>query len=103
MEMIKIEGCKECKKSTYRTEEEKKKLEKRLNIIEGQIRGVKKMIEEDRYCADILMQISAINKALESVENSILESHISSCVVREIKAGNTEIIQEVMELIRRLR
>ena len=99
MEMIKIEGCKKCKKSTYRTEEEKKNLEKRLNII----RGVKKMIEEDRYCADILMQISAINKALESVENSILESHIKNCVTREIKSGNNEIVAEIMELFKRLR
>ena len=103
MEMIKIKGCKECKKSTYRTEEEKKNLEKRLNIIEGQIRGVKKMIEEDRYCADILMQISAINKALESVENSILENHIKNCVTREIKLGNNEIVAEIMELFKRLR
>ncbi len=103
MEMIKIEGCKKCKKSTYRTEEEKKNLEKRLNIIEGQIRGVKKMIEEDRYCADILMQISAINKALESIENSILESHIKNCVTREIKSGNNEIVAEIMELFKRLR
>lgn len=101
--MIKIEECKECKRSTYRTEEEKKKLERRLNIIEGQIRGVKKMIEENRYCADILMQIAAINKALESVENTILESHVKNCVTREIKSGNNEITKEIMDLFKRLR
>ena len=56
-----------------------------------------------RYCADILIQLSAISKSLESVENSILESHIKSCVLTEIQSGNTEIIDEVMELFRRLR
>ena len=81
----------------------KKSLTKRLNIIEGQIRGIKQMIEDDRYCADILIQLSAISKSLESVENSILESHIKSCVLTEIQSGNIEIIDEVMELFRRLR
>ena len=64
---------------------------------------LKQMIEDDRYCADILIQLSAISKSLESVENSILESHIKSCVLTEIQSGNTEIIDEVMELFRRLR
>ena len=95
--------CENCEKSTHRTEEEKKKLNKRLNIIEGQIRGIKQMIEDDRYCADILIQLSAINKSLESVENSILESHIKSCVLNEVQNGNADIIDEVMELFRRLR
>ena len=95
--------CENCEKSTHRTEEEKKKLMKRLNIIEGQIRGIKQMIDNDRYCAEILIQLSAINKSLESVENSILESHIKSCVLNEIQSGNTDIIDEVMELFKRLR
>lgn len=99
----KCNRCENCKKSTHRTEEEKKKLTKRLNIIEGQIRGVKQMIDDDRYCADILIQLSAINKSLESVENFVLESHIKSCVSNEIQAGNTDIIDEVMELFKRLR
>ena len=95
--------CQMCQKTTHRTDEEKTSLSKRLNIIEGQIRGVKQMLEDDRYCADILIQLSAISKSLESVENSILESHIKSCVLTEIQSGNTEIIDEVMELFRRLR
>ena len=95
--------CEECEKSTHRTDEEKKKLNKRLNIIEGQIRGIKQMIEDERYCADILIQLSAINKSLESVENAILESHIKSCVLNEIQNGNSDIIDEVMELFKRLR
>lgn len=66
----------ECEKTTHRSDEEKSKIIKRLNIIEGQVRGIKQMIENDRYCSDVLTQMSAINKALESVENSILESLI---------------------------
>ena len=100
---MECEKCKECEKTTHRSDEEKSKIIKRLNIIEGQVRGIKQMIENDRYCSEVLTQMSAINKALESVENSILESHISNCVVREIKEGNTEIIKEVMELVKRLR
>lgn len=103
MNCEKCSKCESCEKSTYRTEEEKKKLNKRLNIIEGQIRGIKQMIEDDRYCADILIQLSAINKSLESVENAILESHIKSCVLSEIQNGNADIIDEVMELFKRLR
>ena len=105
-EYMNCEKCSKCEaweKSTHRTEEEKKKLNKRLNIIEGQIRGIKQMIEDDRYCADILIQLSAINKSLESVENAILESHIKSCVLSEIQNGNADIIDEVMELFKRLR
>ena len=95
--------CENCEKSTYRTDEEKKKLTKRLNIIEGQIRGIKQMIDNDRYCADILIQMSAINKSLESVENSILESHIKCCILNEVRLGNDDSIDEVMELFKRLR
>ena len=80
MKCEKCSKCESCEKSTHRTEEEKKALTKRLNIIEGQIRGIKQMLEDDRYCADILMQLSAINKSIESVENAILESHVENCV-----------------------
>lgn len=97
----KCSKCQMCQKSTHRTDEEKKDLTKRMNIIEGQIRGVKQMIEDDRYCSDVLMQLSAINKAVESLENIILSSHVENCVVYEIQSGNLEIVDEMMELIRR--
>ena len=78
--------CKKCsnkdRKSTHRTEEEKVKLTKRLNIIEGQVRGINQMIANDRYCGDILIQIAAVNKSLQTIGNSILENHIKTCVVR---------------------
>ena len=95
--------CNNCIKHTYRTEEEKKNINRRLNIIEGQIKGIKQMIDDDRYCDDILTQLLAVNKALESLENNILENHIKTCITKELKVGNDDIIQEVMSLVKRLR
>ena len=94
--------CNECEKSKHRTLEEKKYLQTRLKTIEGQIRGVSKMVEEDKYCNDILTQLLAINKSIKSLSNDILKSHLSSCVVDDIKENKLEVIDEVMELIRRL-
>lgn len=89
-------------KKTIRSQEEKKQLEKRLKIIEGQVRGIINMLEEDRYCNDILIQISAINKSLKSVSNEMLKSHLIHCVATDIKNDNLEIIDEVMTLIKNL-
>lgn len=94
--------CKHCNHSTHRTEKEKKYLETRLKTIEGQVRGVAKMVEEDKYCNDILIQLLAINKSLKSLSNDILKNHLSTCVVDKIKNGNLEVIDEVMELASRL-
>ncbi len=94
--------CIDCTKSTHRDEETKKKLNKRLKTIEGQIRGVQNMINEDKYCNDILIQLLAINKSIKSVSNEIFKNHLSTCVVRDIKNNDPKIIDEVMELIRRL-
>lgn len=90
-------------KSTHRSEEEKKNIIKRLNIIEGQVRGIKQMVENDRYCDDILIQLSAINKSLESLEFIILENHMKTCVSKEIKNGNLDIVKEMMQSIKRLK
>ena len=90
-------------KHTYRNEAEKAKLNKRLSIIEGQIRGIKKMIEEDRYCGDILIQLLAVNKALDSLENIILDSHLERCITNQIKEGDTEVTKEIMELFKKIR
>ena len=98
----KCEHCNNCTKSTHRDTEVKKKINKRLKIIEGQIRGVCHMIEEDKYCNDILIQLLAINKSIKSVSNEIFKNHLSTCVVRDIKNDDPKIIDEVMELIERL-
>ena len=84
---------------TIREEEYKNKLVSRLNRAEGQIRGIRNMVEKDAYCDDILNQISAVQAALDSVGKMILESHIRGCVVRDIQAGREEIIDEVMGTI----
>ena len=89
------------KKQTKRSEGEKKIINNRLNRIEGQVRGVKKMIEEDRYCDDVLIQLSAINKSIKSLANHILENHMQNCVYNDLEKGNYEIIDEVVNLFRR--
>ena len=89
------------KKFTKRSESEKKIINNRLNRIEGQVRGVKKMIEEDRYCDDVLIQLSAIDKSIKSLANHILENHMQTCVLKDLENGNYEIIDEVVNLFRR--
>lgn len=88
-------------KTTPRNEETKKRLLTRLNKIEGQVRGISKMIEEDRYCDDVLIQLSAINKSIKSLANQILDAHLKSCVKNNIKNGNDEILDELLNLITR--
>ena len=85
-----------------RTEEEYQDLLKRLNRIEGQVRGVKKMLEEDRYCVDILTQVSAINSALNSFNKVLLAEHIKSCVVDDIRAGKEEAVDELCATLQKL-
>lgn len=80
----------------------KKTLETRLKTIEGQVRGIRQMVEDDRYCGDILIQISAISESLKSIGNIILKNHLETCVATEIKNNNYEIIDEVIDLIRRI-
>ena len=89
------------KKVTKRSENEKKIIKNRLNRIEGQVRGVKKMIEDDRYCDDVLIQLSAIDKSVKSLANHILENHMQTCVLNDLEKGNYEIIDEVINLFRR--
>lgn len=88
-------------KRTYRTEDEKKKLIHRLNRISGQVEGIKKMIEEDRYCDDVLTQLLAVDKAVKSLSSVILEKHMYSCIKKEVSEGNLEVVDEVMHLFRR--
>ena len=94
--------CDHCKKSTHRDNEEKKYLKTRLKTIEGQIRGISVMIDDDRYCNDILTQLLAINKSIKCLSSDILKSHLESCVVESIKNNDMDVIDEIMELIRRL-
>ena len=91
-----------CVRHKHRSETEYKDLIHRLNRLEGQIRGVKRMVEEEYYCVDILTQVSAIQAALNSFNKVLLSSHIRSCVVEEIKDGNEQVIDELLCTIQKI-
>lgn len=85
-----------------REAEEKKKLITRMSRIEGQVRGVKAMVEDDRYCVDILTQVSAIQAALNSFNKELLSRHIKSCVSEDIREGKDEAVDELCDLLQKL-
>lgn len=89
-------------KTTNRQDELKKKLINRLNKIEGQIRGLKNMIEDDSYCDDILTQISASKGALNGVSKLVLENHMKNCLVRDIRENRDDTIDELIITIERM-
>lgn len=94
--------CEENIKHKERDEAEKKDLMKRLSRIEGQVRGVKNMVEEDRYCVDIVTQVSAISAALNSFNKELLARHIKTCVSEDIQEGNEEAVDELCDLLKKL-
>ena len=99
---MKEKQCKNCfGKKTVRTKEEKKIVTDRLNRIEGQIKGIKRMIEEDRYCSDVLMQLSAVENSIKSLSNHVLENHLYTCVANDLEAGNVEIVDEMIRLFKK--
>ena len=91
-----------CEKSTVRTEEDKKKLMNRLKRIEGQIRGIQTMLENDAYCNDILIQSAAANAAINAFNKEILSRHIHTCVVRDIKDGKLDVVDELTATVQKL-
>jgi len=90
------------KRTKVRQEKEYKDLQNRLNRIEGQVRGVKRMLENDAYCPDILIQVSAINAALNSFNKVLLANHIRTCVVNDIQEGRTETMNELIATLQKL-
>ncbi|MBQ1958788.1 MAG: metal-sensing transcriptional repressor [Firmicutes bacterium] len=91
-----------CHKTTERSEEERKKLIARLNRIEGQIRGLKNMVESDAYCNDILTQAAAATSALNGFSKEVLSRHMHTCVAQDIRQGNDEVIDELMDTLLKL-
>ncbi len=91
------------RKATPRSEWADKQLQNRLNRMIGQLNGIKKMIDDNRYCGDILTQIAAVESALQSFGYVILQDHMETCVVENIKNGNTEIVDEAVDLIKKLK
>ena len=88
-------------KATPRTEEFQRDLQKRLNRAIGQLNGVKAMIDDNRYCGDVLTQLAAAESAVHSISAILLQNHLETCVVEQIEAGNTAIIDEAMQLIKK--
>lgn len=91
-----------CTKHKHRQAEEYKSLTNRLNRIEGQVRGVKNMLDNDAYCTDILIQVSAIKAALDGFNKELLSNHIKTCVAENIRNGQDDIIEELVETLKKL-
>lgn len=96
------ENCCCSGKSTQRPEAEYRSLIHRLNRIEGQIRGIRRMVEEGAYCPDILVQSAAASAAINAFNRELLANHIRSCVVRDIRAGQDEVIDELVSTMQKL-
>ena len=90
-------------KTTPRGEEELKLLKNRLNRITGQLNGIGKMLDENRYCGDILVQVAAAQSAMQSFAYRVLQEHMESCVREEIAKGNLSVIEETVELVKKLK
>ena len=98
---ITAENC-SCCRTKARGEEEYKSLINRLNRIEGQVRGVKGMVERDAYCIDIMTQVAAITAALNAFNKELLGNHIRTCVTDDLQNGKTETAEELVEVLQRL-
>ncbi len=91
-----------CMKTKERSEKEKRDLINRLKRIEGQVRGIQNMLDNDAYCTDVMVQVSAVNAALSSFNKALLANHIRTCVADGIKKGDGEVIDELCELTAKL-
>lgn len=91
-----------CHKTKQRNEEEQKALLNRLNRIEGQVRGIKGMVEKDAYCTDIITQVTAITAALNAFNKELLSTHIKTCVADDIVAGKMETVDDLLDTLKKL-
>lgn len=91
------------KKSTPREENKLRQLKNRLSRMVGQLNGIGRMLDENRYCGDILTQVAAVESALQAFGYLVLQEHLETCVVEEIQKGNTEVVEEAVELIKKLK
>lgn len=95
-----MDNC--CCKKTKRSEEELKKLLNRLSRMEGQIRGIRNMLENDAYCNDILIQSAAVTAAMNAFNRELIASHMRTCVTRDLREGNDEVIDELVTTLQKL-
>ena len=96
-----METC-DCHKTKERSEDEVKRLVNRLSRVEGQIRGIRGMVERSAYCPDILAQVAAANAALNAFAKELLAEHIRTCVTRDIREGKDETVEELLSTLRKL-
>ena len=94
-----MDNC--CKKKTKRNINEKNLIINRFNRISGQIKGISKMVEEDAYCNDLLIQLSAVEKSVKSLSTHVLEKHLYTCVPNDLENGDYETIDELISLFKR--
>lgn len=98
------ETCPAChQRHTPRSDAELRQLKNRISRMTGQLNGIGRMLDENRYCGDILIQLAAVEKALQALGYIILQEHMRSCMVEDIEAGRTETVDEVVELIKKLK
>ena len=96
-------GCEVCgERKRHRSEEEKRSLNNRLCRIEGQLRGIRAMLEEDRYCPDILTQAAAASAALDAFSRELLAGHIRVCVAEDLREGREGAVEELIDTLRRM-
>ena len=95
-------SCPSCAKKTLRDEELKRKLLNRLRRIEGQVRGIEAMIEDDAYCNDVLTQSAAVNAAINAFNKELLACHIRGCVQRDLLEGRVEVVDELVATMQKL-
>lgn len=101
---IKENICSCCRtKHTPRSEKELKQLQNRLSRMIGQLNGISRMLDENRYCGDILTQVAAVESALQSFGYIVLAEHMETCVTEEIRKGNDQIMEEAIELVKKLK
>ena len=91
-----------CHKTKHRPEEEVRALQNRLSRIEGQVRGIRSMVEKDAYCVDILTQVAAVTAALNAFGRELLSEHIRTCVATDLKEGRDEVVDELLETIQKI-
>ena len=97
-----MSDCCHCGKKRPRSEAELKKLCNRLSRIEGQVRGLREMLEKDVYCTDILIQVSAVNAALNSFSKELLSEHLRTCVAENLREGNDGVVDELVAVLQKL-
>ena len=89
------------RKHTPRSDELKTDVSRRINRAVGQLNGIKAMVEEDRYCGDVLTQLAAVESAVKAISREVMQDHLETCVVERVQAGDTEVVDEVMGLLKK--